>query len=189
MSHQRRTIFGPLCTQVLVHRPTQHHVHEMHPPANTQGGNAEQPGQQRQIALPHIPPQIRGLSLRMGLLLIQAGREIPASAEDQPVQMPYDRPEHFIKESRKGMIITQEIRGIVTFQKGEWWNDVGKASCLQDGMRGRCISTIDGPPTIAQGATGSQNANVGPFAPGTIVMLDLFFNLLLFDHAEVQIGD
>ena len=161
------TIFGPLGRQVLVHRPAQRHVHELHPPANTQCRQAEQPGQQRQVALPHIAPEIGGLRLRMGRLSIQAGGDIASSAQDESIEVAHHRPEH-VKEQREGVLIAEDLQGVVALQQGERRDEAGEASRLQDGMRGGRIAAVDRPPTIAQGATDSQDADARPMASGLI---------------------
>ena len=94
MAQQWRPLLRPLRSQVLVERSSQRHVHELHPPADAQRRDAEQPGQQRDIALPHVAPGIGRLSLGMRLLAVQAGRQITATGQDQSIQLAHHRPDH-----------------------------------------------------------------------------------------------
>src|SRR5215467_7267457 len=66
MTEQWWPVFGPLGLQVLVQHASQDYIHQLHPSANTERRYAEDPGESRDIAFPHVAPDIRQLSVCMG---------------------------------------------------------------------------------------------------------------------------
>src|SRR5258708_6323980 len=173
MAEQWWPLLRPLRSQVLVERASQRHVHELHPPADAQCGDAEQPGQQHDVALPHVAPGNGRLGLGMRLLAEQTGRQITATGQDQSTLLSHHRPDH-PKEQRKGVVIAQQLQGIIALDQGERRNEAGEAPSLQNGMHGGRIPTIGRPASISHIALCSEDADAWPLAQAQVVALLLF---------------
>src|SRR6266566_3724526 len=175
MAQQRRPLFWPLCLQVLVERPSKHHIHELHSPADAQCGDTEQPGQQRDITLPHVSPHIRDPGLWVRGLTVQAGVEITPTRQDQAVKLTHERPDE-AKEHGIGSFIAQQVEWVEAFDQGQRGNESGKATGLQDGIHCGSVTRIDWPAAITRKCCWRKDADAWSGAPSRTLLLLLLCN-------------
>src|SRR5260370_35601853 len=100
----------------------------------------------------------------MGPLPIQASVDIASSTQDESVEVAYHRPAD-VKEQPKGIVLYEELQGIVALQQGQEWATAGKTSRLQAGMCGWCSPTVARPGPLAKRAPRDRDADARPAAP------------------------
>jgi len=109
----------------------------------------------------------------MRLLVIQAGRQVSTTDQDQSIQFSHHRPDH-PKEQHKGPIITQDLQRIIALDQGQCRNEARQTSRFQHSVHGGRIPTVGRPPAISQRAPCSKDANVWSLAQAKTVALLLF---------------